>query len=105
MGISSMLGVALGVTALITVISVMNGYETELRQRILGVVSHVTLFGTQGGLHEWSDRRVQISGLDEVNGVAPFIELQGMLSANGRNSAVMARGVEPNLESEVSDFP
>lgn len=100
-----MLGVALGVAALVTVISVMNGYEVELRKRILGVVSHVSLSGWNGRLEQWQQWREQLLEVDEVEGAAPFIELQGMLSAKGQTSGAMIRGVEPVLEASVSDFP
>ncbi|MDF1818165.1 MAG: lipoprotein-releasing ABC transporter permease subunit [Immundisolibacteraceae bacterium] len=105
MGLSSMLGVALGVAALVTVISVMNGYEVELRSRILGVVSHVTVSGWDGRLDDWQARRERLMEVEEVNAGAPFIELQGMLSANGRTSGAMIRGIEPALEATVSEFP
>ena len=100
-----MLGVALGVMALITVISVMNGYETELRQRILGVVSHVNVSSWNGTLANWQQQRDQLLQVDEVSGAAPFIELQGMLTAHNRSTGVMVRGIVPDLEGTVSEFP
>ncbi|MBL4622426.1 MAG: ABC transporter permease [Immundisolibacteraceae bacterium] len=105
MGLSSMLGVALGVMALITVISVMNGYETELRQRILGVVSHINVSSWGGTLSEWQKKREALLAVDEVSGAAPFIELQGMLSAHNRSTGVMVRGIDPAFEGSVSEFP
>ncbi len=100
-----MLGVALGVMALITVISVMNGYETELRQRILGVVSHVNVSTWNGTLSNWQRQREELLQVEEVSGAAPFIELQGMLTAHNRSTGVMVRGIEPALEGSVSEFP
>jgi len=99
-----MLGVALGVAALVTVISVMNGYESELRKRILGVVSHVSVSGWNGRLDDWQTWRQTLLAVDEVEGAAPYIELQGMLSANGQTSGALIRGVEPELETTVSEF-
>lgn len=104
MGLSSMLGVALGVAALVTVISVMNGYEVELRKRILGVVAHVSVSGWNGSLDDWQSWRETLLNVDEVDGAAPFIELQGMLSANGQTSGVLIRGIAPALETTVSEF-
>src|SRR5690554_2966076 len=69
----SMLGIALGVTALITVLSVMNGFEKELRERILGVVSHVTVRAQAGPLHDWEALRDTIGGRVGVVGIAPFV--------------------------------
>jgi len=104
MGLSSMLGVALGVAALVTVISVMNGYEVELRKRILGVVAHVSVSGWDGRLDDWQTWRQKLLEVDEVEGAAPYIELQGMLSANGQTSGALIRGVDPALETTVSEF-
>jgi lipoprotein-releasing system permease protein len=104
MGLSSMLGVALGVAALVTVISVMNGYEVELRKRILGVVAHVTVAEWSGTLNDWPEWRKKLLQVNETQAAAPFIELQGMLSANGQSTGALIRGVDPALESQVSDF-
>ncbi len=98
----SMLGIALGVTALITVISVMNGFEKELRERILGVVSHVTVLGSQGAVSDW---QAVIEALGDKNGVvgaAPYIHAEGMLSRGSRVAGTVLRGVLPNFEGQVS---
>jgi lipoprotein-releasing system permease protein len=101
----SMLGIALGVTALITVLSVMNGFEKELRERILGVVSHVTVRASGGVLHDWQGMIERLAGRPGVTGLAPFVSAEGMISHESRVSGVMLRGVLPEREGEVSDLP
>lgn len=98
----SMLGIALGVAALITVISVMNGFEQELRSRILGMVSHATVTGFSDGIEDWP-RAVEIARQDpRVLGAAPFVEREIMIQGV-RVSGAFLRGVDPELEREVSD--
>lgn len=101
----SMLGIALGVTALITVLSVMNGFEKELRERILGVVSHATVRATGGVLHDWEGMIDRLAGRPGITGLAPFVTAEGMISHESRVSGVMLRGVLPEREGEVSDLP
>ncbi len=99
----SMLGIALGVTALITVISVMNGFEKELRERILGMVAHATVSGVGEGLPDW---QLAVDGalvVEHVVGAAPYIEREGMLQGS-RVSGAIIRGVMPELEPKVSEI-
>ncbi|MGQ0800963.1 MAG: lipoprotein-releasing ABC transporter permease subunit [Pseudomarimonas sp.] len=99
----SMLGIALGITALITVISVMNGFEQELRTRILGMVAHATVSGVDGSLRDWP-RAVAEAELDpRVLGAAPYIEREAMLQT-GRVQGVLLRGVSPQHEPRVSEL-
>ncbi|MBL0041672.1 MAG: lipoprotein-releasing ABC transporter permease subunit [Xanthomonadales bacterium] len=99
----SMLGIALGVTALITVISVMNGFEGELRARILGMVSHATVAGVGDGLDEWEAALAKAKTVPHVIGAAPYIEREAMLQG-GRVSGAILRGVDPTREREVSEI-
>ncbi len=99
----SMLGIALGVTALITVISVMNGFEGELRARILGMVSHATVAGVGDGLEDWAGALKAAKTTPHVIGAAPYIEREAMLQG-GRVSGAILRGVDPVLEREVSEI-
>jgi lipoprotein-releasing system permease protein len=100
----SMAGIALGVAALIVVLSVMNGFQKELRARILGVASHVQLNGAGSRLEDWQ-RAAQIAGQHpRVQAAAPFVNAQGML-ANGqlvRGSVV--RGILPEREEQVAEI-
>ncbi len=99
----SMLGIAVGVTALITVISVMNGFEKELRERILGMTAHATIQGQAGGLRDWEAVAKAAAKNPEVVGYAPFIKAEGMLSYGQQVSGTMIRGILPGQEPEVSD--
>ena len=100
----SMLGIALGVAALIVVLSVMNGFQKELRGRILSVVSHVQIQGGQGDLADWPRIARQAEAHPEVKAAAPFVQAQGMLSFNQAVRGVVVRGVVPDLEDKVADF-
>lgn len=100
---TSMLGIALGVTALITVLSVMNGFERELRGRILGMASHATISGVRGVLPAWRDQAMVAERHAQVIGVAPYVDGQAMLTQNGRVRGVMVRGVDPAEEIKVSE--
>ncbi|MDX9740227.1 MAG: lipoprotein-releasing ABC transporter permease subunit [Gammaproteobacteria bacterium] len=101
----SMLGIALGVTALITVLSVMNGFEKELRERILGVVAHVTVRGATGPLDDWRVLEAELRERPGVTGIAPFVSAEGMIGNGPRVSGAMLRGIDPLLEGEVSELP
>ncbi len=91
----SILGVALGITVLITVLSVMNGFEKEVRERILGMASHATVTGYDGRLGNWDVLAAQVALNPEVTGTAPFVQGQAML-ANGKEvSGALLRGVLP----------
>lgn len=96
------LGIVLGVAALITVLSVMSGFGNELRQRILGVVSHVTITEGWSGLSRWQQVAKTVSSHKNVVAVAPYIDGQGIV-IRGRDAAgVMVRGVIPSMEEKVS---
>ena len=99
----SMLGIALGVAALIVVISVMNGFQEELRNRILAVASHVEIRAIGGPLADWQDTARLAKTNAHVRGAAPFVVGQAMLSANGANRGVVVRGIDPALEDTVAD--
>jgi len=98
----SMLGIALGVAALITVLSVMNGFEQELRSRILGMASHANILSAQGDLGDWRAAAAIARQNPQVRGAAPFIQREVMLSIGGRVSGTVVNGVDPALEPAVS---
>ncbi|NCO20034.1 MAG: lipoprotein-releasing ABC transporter permease subunit [Gammaproteobacteria bacterium] len=99
----SMLGIAVGVAILITVISVMNGFETEVRERILGMVSHATVSTWDRPFTEWPELVERARDNPEVVGAAPFVEQQTLLK--GRDVAgALVRGIDPVLEPQVSDL-
>ena len=100
----SMLGIALGVAALIVVLSVMNGFQSELRSRILGVASHIQITGGDGELPNWQAVASGAAKHPDVLASAPFVQAQGMLSYDQTVRGVMIRGVDPALEDRVADF-
>ena len=100
----SMGGIALAVMLLITVLSVMNGFEAELRDRILGMASHVEISSSRNALQDWSELKTQVNErLPDVNGAAPYISGEGMLRSGRNMSGTLIRGVLPAQETEVSD--
>ena len=101
--LTSVLGIALGVTALITVLSVMNGFEAELRERILGMTAHATVTGKYGQLDDWQTLDQKLKGMPHVEGAAPFITGQVMINADRRVSGTMLNGILPEYESKVSE--
>jgi len=100
----SVIGIALGVTVLITVLSVINGYQTELRERILGMTSHATLTGRYGQLDDWQAVEPRLRNYPHVLGTAPFIDGQVMLNAGRRVSGTLLSGILPDAEPKVSDI-
>ncbi|MFI3136499.1 MAG: lipoprotein-releasing ABC transporter permease subunit [Methylococcaceae bacterium] len=101
--LTSVLGIALGVTALIAVLSVMNGFEAELRERILGMTSHITISGDNDELANWQTLDAQLKGAPHVLGAAPFVNGQVMLNADRRVSGTLLRGILPQAEPQVSE--
>lgn len=100
----SILGITLGIAALITVLSVMNGFGKELRSRILGVISHVTVTEHDGRLRDWQGLAARLGEDPRIVAHAPYILGQGMV-VHGRNvSGVMVRGILPEEERGVSEL-
>jgi lipoprotein-releasing system permease protein len=100
----SMCGIALGVMALIVVLSVMNGFQKELRTRILGVASHVQISGRGGELAAWQQVAEQASKHKQVLAAAPYVAAQGMLSFDQTVRGALVRGVLPDAEEQVAEF-
>ena len=101
--LASMLGILFGVMVLIVVLSVMNGFEKEFRDRILSMVSHVTISETNGNLSDWRIEQQKLSDTPKVKGVAPFIEKQVMITANNLVRGVLIRGILPEEQEKVGD--
>ena len=100
-----MLGIALGVAALIIVLSVMNGFQKEVRDRMLGVVSHIEVYQADGqALPDLQQTLREARTEPEVIGAAPFVAGQGLLARGEDMKGVMVRGIDPALEPQVSDF-
>ena len=98
----SMLGIALGVAALITVLSVMNGFEQELRTRILGMASHASVSGAEAPLTHWQVAARVAREDPQVVGVAPYVQGEVMLTHGKKVSGALVRGILPALEPQVS---
>jgi lipoprotein-releasing system permease protein len=101
----SMMGIALGVAALIIVLSVMNGFQKEVRDRMLGVVSHIEVLSSDGGalVNEASVLKT-VSGHPSVVAAAPFIATQALLARGEDMKGVIVRGINPALEPGVTDL-
>ena len=98
----SMIGLTLGVCVLIIVMSVMNGFDRELRTRILGMVPHASITAVSGGMSEWQEVLERSVEFDGVEAAAPFIDGQGMLANGSSVRGAMVYGIEPEYEKQVS---
>jgi lipoprotein-releasing system permease protein len=102
----SIAGVAIGVAALIIVLSVMNGFETEVRDRIIGADAHIRL----GTFHEEGITAVdsvieKIRNIEHIAGISPYIMEKGLLRQGGRTEGIIVRGIDPQTVGDVSDLP
>lgn len=100
----SMLGVCLGVAALLVILSVMNGFEAELRGRLLNVSSHATVSGAPDRMRDWRTLAQRARTVSGVTGVAPYVEVQGMLGRAGELTGVKLRGIDILEEAQVTDL-
>ena len=100
----SLVGVALGVAALITVLSVMNGLEAELRTRLLSLTAHASFNAAGAPILDWQSRIQHLQGSPGLTGAAPFLDTDAMLSRPPVMSGAVVRGIDPNLEMQVSSI-
>jgi lipoprotein-releasing system permease protein len=100
----SLIGVALGVAALITVLSVMNGLETELRTRLLSLTAHASLNAGGAPIADWQARLERLQGSPGLTGAAPYLDTDAMLSRPPAMSGAIVRGIDPQLEGRVSSI-
>jgi lipoprotein-releasing system permease protein len=100
----SLVGVALGVAALITVLSVMNGLESELRTRLLSLTAHASLNAAGAPIGDWQARISKLAGSPGLVGAAPFLDTDAMMSRPPSMSGAIVRGIDPKLEPEVSSI-
>ena len=101
---SSMIGMTLGVAVLILVLSVMNGFDRELRERILGMIPHGVIY-ERGGVQDWQALADEIESYPGVVAVAPLTRLQGMMAYQGRVQGAMVTGIDASAERRVSILP
>ncbi|UZE19863.1 lipoprotein-releasing ABC transporter permease subunit [Pseudomonas sp. B21-054] len=99
--LTSIIGLALGVVVMIVVLSVMNGFDHEMRTRVLGMVPHATL-ETGEAINDWPSLAAKVKQNPQVLAVAPFIQMQGLLTNDGKVSKVLLNGIDPGLERQVS---
>lgn len=99
--LTSIIGLMLGVAVLITVLSVMNGFDRELKNRILGMIPHATI-SSREPIHNWQKIADLARKNPQVVAVAPFTQLQGMLTANGQVTGALISGIDPVYEKQVS---
>jgi lipoprotein-releasing system permease protein len=99
----SMLGICVGVAALITIISVMNGLERDIRTRLLSLASHASLSGAPNAMRDWRALAEKVRAEPGVVGAAPYLDLQGMIGRGQSLHAATIRGVDPDLEPQVSE--
>jgi lipoprotein-releasing system permease protein len=104
MSLISMFGLGLGVMALIVVISVMNGFEKELRGQLLGIVSHVMISSPNNSLKDWGALSESLGNNDAIIGRAPYVKAEAMLSNLSSVGGAIIRGIDPELESQVSEI-
>ncbi|MEM1243890.1 MAG: lipoprotein-releasing ABC transporter permease subunit [Pseudomonadota bacterium] len=102
--LTSMLGIALGVTVLITVLSVMNGFDNEIRSRVLEMAPQVVVRNDGGAMQNWQHWQRRIRQLPDVNAVVPFIAGQGMLTHEGLVYPAVVNGIEPKQEKTISQL-
>ena len=102
--LTSIIGIALGVMALIVVLSVMNGFKSELQSKILSVASDIEVVRIGENLKDWRQLKLNLKDLENISAIAPFTNNQAMLSLGKYNRGVIVRGIEPSLEPEVSDL-
>jgi len=102
--IISVVGMALGMMVLITVLSVMNGFQREIRTRILGVASHVQVSGPNNTLENWRQAAEQAARHEQVVATAPYISAQGLLTYGSAVRGAFVRGILPQQEEKVAEF-
>jgi lipoprotein-releasing system permease protein len=100
----AMIGLALGVAVLIVVLSVMNGFEEELRSRILSLTAHATISGLEGRVSNWRPQEDKLARFPGIVAAAPYIEEQGMVVHGDKSAGILLRGVLPDEERKVVDL-
>ncbi len=100
----AILGLAVGVAVLIIVLSVMNGFEAELKTRILSLTAHATISGLEGRIADWRPELDKLARYPGVKAAAPYIESQAMMTREGKSAGVLIRGIQPDAERLVADL-
>lgn len=101
--LASMVGIAIGVLVLITVLSVMNGFEQTMRERIMGMLAHVTISDADLHVENWQAQRERLLTYPQIQAVSPFIEKAAMLNQGDEARASVLQGINPELEAQVGN--
>lgn len=101
---TSMAGIALGVIVLITVLSVMNGFDKEIKSKVFGIVPAVTVGGVGNYVSTWQPLEDYLKKMPEITAVAPYVDAQVLLSSNGMAQPALIRGILPEQEKTISDL-
>ncbi len=102
--LTSVLGIALGIIVIITVLSVMNGFQTEVRDRMLRMTAHANVLELDGTLDDWPRAQQSLQSVEEIVGMAPYVEGQAMMVKSTQVTGVLLSGVDPAQESNVSEI-
>ena len=100
--LSSMLGIGLGVMVLITVLSVMNGFDAEIHRRFFGMTPEITITGRDGVLLDWQQVKLKLAQNNMISSVAPFVNVQALLTYEGQVLPVMLLGILPETEEQIT---
>src|SRR5687768_10115032 len=100
----SIVGIALGMTVLITVLSVFNGFQREVRTRMLSAVAHLQVSGLSETIDDWTKVAEIVKRHPEVQATAPYVTAQGLLTSGGNVRGAFLRGIAPDLENAVDDL-
>lgn len=101
--LTSVIGITLGIIVIITVLSVMNGFQTEVRDRLLRMTAHANVLELDGTLDDWTDAAQAVESRPEVIGIAPYVDGQAMVVRGTQVTGILLRGVDPALEPQVSE--
>jgi len=102
--LASMLGIAVGVAALIVILSVMNGFEAELRSRLLSMTAHASVTDATAGIDDWPALAERLRAEPNVTGVSPFVNVEAMLASGAQLRPALIRGIDPTAEADVSEI-
>ena len=100
--LTSMLGIGMGVMVLVTVLSVMNGFDVEIHKRFFDMAPEVTVTGRDGKLHNWQALAKRLQAMPEVEAVAPYAGTQGLLTFDGEVTPVVLTGILPDIEEPIT---
>ena len=101
-GLSSILGISIGVMALIVVMSVMNGFHYELKKRILDATSHIEIYGGLDDQDKFNELSNRLDNISSIDAYASFISGEGLITNNNNNHGIQIRGVDPEKEGQVN---